>query len=172
MQKIVALICHIHQRPVQAALLGAAGSAGLLAAAYVFQYGFGYLPCTLCYWQRGPHFALVLMGLLALMLKSRKIRLLLLALMALTALGNAGLALFHTGVEQHWWKGLSSCAAPTAVATDIEAARALIYGAAQVAACDSAAWVFMGLSMASWNGVFCLALFIWYATAFRAGVKS
>jgi disulfide bond formation protein DsbB len=171
MLRLIDLICHIHQRPAQAALLGAAGSAGLLAAAYVFQYGFGYLPCTLCYWQRGPHFALVLMGLLALLLKNRKARLILLSLMALTALGNAGLALFHTGVEQQWWKGLSSCAAPTAVATDIEAARALIYGSAQVVACDSAAWVFMGLSMASWNGLFCLALFGWYATAFGAGVK-
>ncbi|MDP3862653.1 MAG: disulfide bond formation protein B, partial [Phaeovulum sp.] len=39
-------------------LLAAAGSAGLLLAALVFQ-AFGIEPCKLCWWQRYPHYAAV-----------------------------------------------------------------------------------------------------------------
>ena len=44
--------------------LAAGGSAALLAGAFMFQM-LGYPPCAMCLWQRWPHAAAILIGLLA-----------------------------------------------------------------------------------------------------------
>ena len=86
-------------------LLAALGSAGLLAGAFGFQYLGGMAPCELCLWQRWPHAAAVLIGVLALMIGGRLWALLGMA----AALATAGIGVFHVGVEQKWWEGLASC---------------------------------------------------------------
>jgi disulfide bond formation protein DsbB len=45
-------------------------SGGLLGGAWVFQYGFGYLPCQMCYWQRHAHKAVLVLAALWLILRS------------------------------------------------------------------------------------------------------
>ena len=37
----------------------------LLAGAYLSEYGFGLFPCEMCWWQRYPHFAAVLLALVS-----------------------------------------------------------------------------------------------------------
>lgn len=125
-------------------------SAGLLAGAHYFQYVEHLLPCELCYWQRFPHFALVPLAALAFLW--RQGRPFVLGVMGLTALGNAGIAIFHVGVEYHWWEGLTACSAPTVRPTTLEEARKIIFES-RVVPCDKALWHFLGLSMAGWNGV-------------------
>ena len=49
----------------QARFLALAVPAGLLAGAYISQYGFGLFPCEMCWWQRYAHFAALPFGLLA-----------------------------------------------------------------------------------------------------------
>ncbi len=46
--------------------IAAAGSAALLLGALAFQHIGGLAPCTLCIWQRWPHLAAVVIGVLAL----------------------------------------------------------------------------------------------------------
>ena len=48
--------------PILAILL----SGGLLIGAWIFQYGFGYAPCTMCYWQRHAHKAVIILAVIAL----------------------------------------------------------------------------------------------------------
>ena len=36
-----------------------------------------------------------------------------LALAGLTFLAGAAIAFFHVGVEQHWWRGMAGCHAPS-----------------------------------------------------------
>lgn len=76
------------------------GSVGLLLGAFAFQYIGGMYPCTLCIWQRWPHAAAVVIGVMALASGLRVLP----YLGAAAALVSAGLALFHTGVERAWWE--------------------------------------------------------------------
>ena len=45
-------------------------SGGLLGGAWIFQYGFGYFPCTMCYWQRHAHKVVLGIAVLWLILRT------------------------------------------------------------------------------------------------------
>lgn len=153
-----------------AALELALGSAALLATAYFFQYVLHILPCELCYWQRKPHFILIGLGLVTALVSKPGPRRALLWLMALVALANAGIAGFHVGVENKWWEGLPTCSAPTAVTSTIEEARNLIFNST-VVRCDEPGWIFLGISMAGWNGIVSLAMAVWAGMGARRSLK-
>lgn len=145
-------------------LLAAGGSLALLLGAFAFQYLGGMAPCQLCLWQRWPHAAAILIGALALTTGGRILPL----LGALAALSTAGIALFHTGVERHWWEGLATCTAGSIAGLDVNDLLNPDIIIAPVVRCDAVAWEMAGLSMASWNGIASLALaLIWVAAARR-----
>lgn len=146
-------------------LLAAGGSAALLLGAFAFQHIGGLAPCELCLWQRWPHAAAVLIGLVALALPG----LLLPLLGAAAALATAGIGLYHTGVERQWWPGPGTCSGGVSAETSTEDLLAQILEAPLVR-CDEVAWSMAGLSMASWNAVLSLALAaLWlYAATRRA----
>lgn len=154
----------------KAALFTGLASAALLATAYFFEYVVRLLPCYLCYWERKPHMALIALGLVGFLISKPRLRAGILVLMMLAALGNAGLAFFHVGVEYHWWVGLPTCSAPTAITSDLESARQLVFEST-VVPCDKAAWIFLGVSMAGWNGIVCLFMAAWTAFAARRSWK-
>ncbi len=147
-------------------LLAGLGSALMLLAAFGFQYLGGLLPCAMCLWQRWPHAAAVVLGAIGAAVPS----VLIAWAGGLSMLTNAGIALYHTGVERGWWEGPQSCAA--AAAQDLGALSAsdlldTTTGPA-IVLCDEVAWELAGLSMASWNGIVCLGLsVIWFAAAGR-----
>lgn len=138
----------------------ALASLGALASAYTAQYGFGLQPCILCLYQRVPFAAAGVLGVLALLPALRPgLRAGLLALAGLGLLANAGIAVFHTGVEQHWWAGTEACsggAAATAAMT-MEQLQEMLSRPAQ-ARCDQPPWSFHGLTMAMLNVPFSAAL--------------
>ncbi len=147
------------------ALLGAAATA-LLIVAYGFQFA-GFLPCELCWWQRYPYFAVVGVALLAILLGKRVTNVALLLISVLFAV-DAGIALFHVGVEQHWWDGLDSCGALVDIAS-MSADELLDYMSnEQPPRCDEAAWSFAGLSMAAWNGLAAVSLFLLTVVSYRS----
>lgn len=138
-------------RPL-ALLLGAA-SIGILAFAYVSQYVFHYDPCPLCLWQRKPYFAVIALVALAALLAAQRPALArwLVAACGLAFAVGAGIALFHTGVEYGWWKGLEACGdSALPVAGDIEALRAYLQNR-NVVRCDVPIWRLFGLSMTVYN---------------------
>ena len=45
----------------------------LLGGAYLSQYGFGLVPCEMCWWQRYPHFAAVALALLSTVIEPRRL---------------------------------------------------------------------------------------------------
>jgi disulfide bond formation protein DsbB len=145
-------------------ILAAGGSAALLLGAFAFQYIGGMSPCTLCLWQRWPHGAAVVIGLLAVATGARYWA----YLGALAAATTAGIGLFHSGVEQGWWEGLASCSAGSIQGLSVAE---LLDPSANVAApirCDSIPWEMFGLSMASWNFVLsALLVVLWLMAAKR-----
>lgn len=146
-------------------LLATLGSVGLLGGAFAFQYFGGLAPCQLCLWQRWPHAAAILIGVIALATGWRGLA----WAGALAALATAGIGGFHVGVEQGWWEGLATCTAGSI--SGISTAD-LLNPSAPIAApirCDAIAWEMLGISMAGWNMILSLVLAgIWVAAARRA----
>jgi disulfide bond formation protein DsbB len=149
-------------------LAAAAGSAALLAGALAFQYLGGLAPCKLCYWQRWPHLAAVLIGAVALFVAARPLA----ALGALAALTTAGIGLYHVGVEQGWWQGPTTCSsAPIGGLSTDELLDQIM--TAPLVRCDEIAWSLAGLSMAGWNALLSFGLAVlWIAAYRRAGAAA
>ena len=85
-------------------------SAIALTAALGSQHLGGLAPCKLCIWQRIPHGIAIVIGLGALLwFRGPRERIVLTWLASLTFAVGASIAIYHTGVEQHWVSGPSSC---------------------------------------------------------------
>ena len=150
----------------QRMLLAAAGSLALLAGAYIFQ-ALGYAPCKMCLWQRWPHFAAVALGFVVLVWPSRIVA----ALGAVALLATAGVGVFHSGVERGWWRGPASCSGGSDLGGLSGADLLSTDVVDHVVMCDQIVWSFAGLSMASWNAAFSLALAFLWASALVRGRK-
>jgi disulfide bond formation protein DsbB len=133
---------------------------GALAAALVAQYGFGLSPCQLCLYQRVPYGVVILLALLLLILRpTAKQSALLLALCALAFVTDSGLALYHVGVEQHWWAGPASCSSTGGGgAQSVEDLMAQLSKPIKLPSCDQIAWSLFGVSMAGYNLLACVGL--------------
>ncbi|KQB98040.1 dihydroneopterin aldolase [Loktanella sp. 1ANDIMAR09] len=142
-------------------LLSAGGSAALLAGAFLFQ-ALGYPPCAMCLWQRWPHAAAILIGLLALRFPGRVMPL----LGAIAAATTAAIGVFHTGVERDWWEGPSSCTGGGSL-EGLTGADLLTVTGPRVVMCDQVSWELFSLSMASWNAIFSIGLVIGWIIAVR-----
>lgn len=136
-------------RLVPAAIL--AVSLGSLAAALIAQFGFGLQPCILCLYQRVPYAVAALLALPALLpvIPERR-RAALVALCGLIFLIGGGIAVFHVGVEQHWWAGTSACAGTPIAAVDLNDLQAAL-NTKPVVHCEDVQWRLFGISMAGYN---------------------
>ena len=144
-------------------LLAASGSALLLLGAFGFQYIGGMYPCTLCLWQRWPHAAAVVIGVLALVIGGRYWP----YLGVLAAATTAGIAAFHTGVERGWWEGLASCSAGSIAGLSVDQLLDPTAAVAPPVRCDAVPWEMFTLSMATWNGIISLGLVLIWLAALR-----
>jgi len=136
-------------------ILAAGGSAALLAGAFAFQIA-GYPPCAMCLWQRWPHAAAIVIGLLAVVLGWRALA----WLGALAAATTAAIGIYHTGVERDWWEGPTSCTGGGGLTGNL-----LATDGPRLVMCDQVSWALFGLSMASWNAVFSAVLVAVWITA-------
>ena len=134
-------------------ILAAGGSLVLLLGAFAFQYLGGMAPCELCIWQRWPHGVAIVAGLLALMMRGKFWPLV--GMLGASATGAIGV--YHTGVEQHWWQGPTSCTSSGTAGMSAEDLLEQIM-AAPLVRCDEIPWEMFGLSMASWNAIISFGL--------------
>ncbi len=143
--------------PAAAGLLFLINAGSLLFAA-TMQYGFGVLPCYLCYWERIPYASVAGLSLLILLWKPYgRQTFWLLCLCSLVYLASAGLSFYHSGVEWLWWEGTSGCAAQPIQGTSVEDIRLALLKTDEVP-CDVVAWSIFGLSLANLNVLASLAL--------------
>lgn len=148
----------------QLTMIATAGSAALMLGALGFQYIGQMPPCKLCYWQRYPHIAAIVIGLLALVTKLRAFA----WLGALATATTAGIGLYHTGVERGIFEGPDSCTSNSVVGMSTDDLLNQIMNAPLVR-CDEVPWELFTLSMASWNAIISIGLtLIWIAAARKA----
>ena len=123
----------------------------LLGGAFAFEYIGGLVPCEMCIWQRWPHGVAIGLAFVALFSAGTARRwLLALALLAIATSGAIGV--FHAGVEQHWWQGLTRCATEDLGNGPLLEA----LWKQPLVRCDAIPWSLFGLSMAAYNGIISL----------------
>ena len=158
--------------PSQLGLIAAIGSGALLGGAYFFQYVIGLAPCEMCLWQRWPHMAVIVAGLLAVACyKTPRLATALLMLAILGLLTTSALGLFHAGVELRWWPGPQACSGTIPTGLSAEELRKYLFNAKMVR-CDAVAWSLLGISMAGWNAILSALLAIGLASGAARWVKA
>lgn len=121
----------------------------------------GVPPCPLCLDQRIAYYAAMPLGVLAAYLAGARpswSRLLLGAL-ALAFLFNAGLGVYHAGIEWAWWPGPDSCSGIAPLATSPEALMESLANP-QIVRCDEAALRILGISLAGYSAMLSVFLAI------------
>lgn len=155
--------------------LGLAGAALAFATALVSQYGFGWIPCQLCIWQRYPYGIGAPLAAAALLMWDRPGAEALArgaaGLAALAFAGGAGIALLHTGVEFGWWTGFTACSGGMDLSGSTEDILARIKSA-PVVRCDERLSYLFGLSMTNWNLLACLGFAGCFGLAALGGLRS
>ncbi|MEZ5850457.1 MAG: disulfide bond formation protein B [Hyphomicrobiaceae bacterium] len=129
---------------------------GAILAALAFEHIGGYKPCPLCLKERYAYYAGVPLLFAALVLLAARLNSyaeILFWLVALAFVINAGLGVYHAGVEWKFWLGPDTCAAPAATITKGVGSFMSDLAKTRVIRCDEAPWHFMGLSFAGWNAV-------------------
>ena len=125
----------------------------LYGGALVSQYGFGLHPCEMCYWQRWPHQAAIVLALLALLLRRNDGAMRALTLLAAVAIAISGaIGIFHAGVEYGWWQGLTTCSSTGSGPVTLDSIMA-----APIVRCDVPQWTLGPISLAGFNAIFSLA---------------
>ena len=129
-------------------------SALMLAIAHAFETFAGLKPCHMCLQQREVYW--ITLGISAIALAAAATRFgrraprIAALLLAIAFAYGAYLAGYQAGAEWKWWSEPATCEAAGGVS--FAQLQALVAGAPSAApACDKAAWVFLGLSMAGWN---------------------
>ena len=121
----------------------------LLGGALGSQYIGGLHPCEMCYWQRWPHGAAIVLASLSFATRNGTSRTLtLLAAVAIAVSGAIGV--YHAGVEAGVFEGLTTCTANGARTLNEILSAPLVR-------CDQVQFSFIGISMAGWNAILSLS---------------
>ena len=128
----------------------------LLGGALGSQYLGGLHPCEMCYWQRWPHGAAIVLAALAFTAPAqsqRSRRLTLLAALGIAISGAIGV--YHAGVEAKIFEGFTTCTANATGASTAELLKQITH--APLVRCDQVQFRFLGISMAGWNAILSLS---------------
>lgn len=134
-----------------------------LSSALIGQYGFRLYPCPLCIYQRIPYAIIIFFGIISYFIRSPKAKYMLAVSCAALFMADAGIAIYHTGVEYGWFPSPTSCSSDGKTEQSLEEMRAAIMGAPLVTCAQAMAYIF-GLSMAAWNALAASTAFL--ATSF------
>jgi len=128
---------------------------GPLAVAYYAQLFQGAEPCILCLYQRIP-FAVVA-GVAVIAMVRPSIAPWIGWVCAAVFFAGASVAFYHAGVEQHWWASAASCGGGLPGQMSVADFQKLLT-VKPAKACDSIDWTLFGVSMATYNVAYSLAL--------------
>lgn len=158
---LIALI-NTWTRPDRWPLIGALGSAALLAGAFAFEILGNYPPCPLCIQQRWVHAYVLIAGLAlgvgfhlaepvnALVYRAGA------TIMAVGFAASTWAGAHHAGGEYGLWR--LDCAGGSVSDLTVEGLLDALNTATNVVLCDEPAWTLLGVSMAGYNALFSAAL--------------
>jgi len=127
----------------------------LLAGAFGSQYLGGLHPCEMCWWQRYPHMAAVVIAAFAFTAPAEATRTRALTLLAAAAIALSGaIGVYHAGVELKIFEGFTTCTATATSGSTADLLKQIV--ATPLVRCDEVQWSFLGISMAGWNAILSL----------------
>jgi disulfide bond formation protein DsbB len=127
----------------------------LLGGALGSQYLGGLHPCEMCYWQRWPHGAAIVLAALAFTAPAGSPRSRSLTLLAALAIAVSGaIGVYHAGVEAKIFEGITTCTALAKSASTADLLKQITH--APLVRCDEVQFRFLGISMAGWNAILSL----------------
>lgn len=148
-------------------ILALAIGAASFAAALYYQYVVGLAPCKLCITQRWALGAGLALGALALL--APRLRVWLAGGAGLAFLAEAGVAVYHSGVERKIFPGPTSCSGGGGLQPyDADRLMEALTSGPPPVRCDEIAWQLFGLSMANYNVLIALAMAVLCLMAARA----
>jgi disulfide bond formation protein DsbB len=128
----------------------------LLGGALGSQYLGGLHPCEMCYWQRWPHAAAILLAALAFTASATSSRSRTLTLLAAASIAISGIiGVYHAGVEAKIFEGITTCTALPRGASTADLLKQITH--APLVRCDQIQFQFLGISMAGWNAILSLS---------------
>ncbi|HEU0284163.1 MAG TPA: disulfide bond formation protein B [Sphingomicrobium sp.] len=123
---------------------------GLLGGALGSQYIGGLHPCEMCYWQRWPHGAAILLAAASFTAPAASSRSRLMTLLAAAAIAVSGvIGVYHAGVEAGIFEGFTTCTTTRGMTLQDIVNAPLVR-------CDQVQWSLFGVSMAGWNAILSL----------------
>ena len=135
-------------------------SLSMILFVLISEYVFGFAPCSLCLIQRYPHILVAITSVWLIFFRTHNFFLYPVntLVMALSII----LASYHVGVEQSIFQGPQSCSSSNLSLVSEKSAETLLKEILNTAVvrCNEVIWSFMGLSMATWNLILSIALFI------------
>ncbi|HEY7006497.1 MAG TPA: disulfide bond formation protein B [Sphingomicrobium sp.] len=127
----------------------------LLGGALGSQYLGGLHPCEMCYWQRWPHGAAIVLAALSFTAPAGSQRSQFLVLLAALAIAISGIiGVYHAGVEAKVFEGFTQCAALGKATSTADLLKQITH--APLVRCDEVQFRFLGISMAGWNAILSL----------------
>ena len=128
----------------------------LLGGALGSQYLGGLHPCEMCYWQRWPHGAAIVLAAFAFSAPAVSRRARTFTLLAALAIAISGaIGVYHAGVEAKIFQGFTTCTANATAGTTAELLKQITH--APLIRCDQVQFRFLGISMAGWNAILSLS---------------
>ena len=123
---------------------------GLLGGALGSQYIGGLHPCEMCYWQRWPHGAAILLAAASFTAPAASPRSRLMTLLAAAGIAVSGvIGVYHAGVEAGIFEGFTTCTTTRGMTLQDIVNSPLVR-------CDQVQWSLFGVSMAGWNAILSL----------------
>jgi disulfide bond formation protein DsbB len=127
----------------------------LLGGALGSQYLGGLHPCEMCYWQRYPHAAAIVLAALSFTAPATSPVSRSLTLLAALAIAVSGcIGVYHAGVEAKIFEGITTCTALPKGLSTAEMLKEITQ--APLVRCDEVQFRFLGISMAGWNAILSL----------------
>jgi disulfide bond formation protein DsbB len=136
-------------------------STATILGAWFFEFVLKYPPCELCLEERLPYHVVIPLSLLltiaAFVQAPQKILTVGFVAVIVAVLCGAALGIYHAGVEWHFWAGPTAC---TGSLNNLNAGGSILnqLQSINVVRCDEAAWRFLGISLAGYNVLICLAM--------------
>ena len=140
----------------------------MILFALISEHVFGLIPCSLCLIQRYPHIFVSFASVWLIFFRTHNffiypINTLIMAL-------SITLASYHVGVEQSIFQGPQSCSSSSLYLVNDKSAEALLQDIlnSSIKRCNDVTWSFLNLSMATWNLILSIGLFLgWTVSSLR-----
>ena len=140
-------------------------SFSMILFALISEHAFGFAPCSLCLIQRYPHILVSITSVWLIFFRTHN--LFMYPINTLLMAFSVILASYHVGVEQSIFQGPQSCSSSNISLMSEKSAEELLQDIlnTSIMRCNQVTWSFLNLSMATWNLILSIGLFIGWAVS-------